>query len=99
MWRVVVCCWTYITVEFSLSSYMKTIRELLEIQQNEIDCLYTELNTEQLQNVIEQMMQTNSNIYFTGVGKSGGIASHTADMLKSMGYHAFYLSPINCLHG
>jgi len=75
------------------------IETLLRTQREELDFFYRELDSDLLERIIKKIMSTSGNIYFTGVGKSGGIATHTADMLKSLGYNAFYLHPINCLHG
>ena len=76
-----------------------TIRDLLEMQKRELDRFYQEFDGNHLQGIVDRILATRGNLYFTGVGKSGGMASHTADMLKSLGYHAFYLCPTNCLHG
>lgn len=40
-----------------------------------------------------------NNIYLTGVGKSGTLALHTTNLLKSLAINAFYLNPLDSLHG
>src|SRR3989338_3204816 len=76
-----------------------TVRDLVEMQRKELDRFYQEIDVNHLQHIVNQILSTHGNIYFSGVGKSGGMASHNADMLKSLGFHAFYLCPTNCLHG
>lgn len=39
------------------------------------------------------------NIYTMGIGKSGNIAKHFADILKSISISIYYLDTINALHG
>ena len=38
-------------------------------------------------------------VYFTGIGKSGNIAKHCCDLLKSISISAFYIECQNILHG
>ena len=41
----------------------------------------------------------NNNIFFSGIGKSGNIALHISDVLKSIGLKSFYLNLTNSTHG
>ena len=45
------------------------------------------------------LLKADKNIHFSGVGKSGNIAKHCCDLLNSIGYRAFYIDPLNALHG
>jgi arabinose-5-phosphate isomerase len=45
------------------------------------------------------MIRKSETIYFTGIGKSENIAIHCVNLLKSIGYRAFYLNAINSIHG
>jgi len=44
-------------------------------------------------------LQVARNIYFCGVGKSGNLARHASDMLKSISICSSYLDPLNAIHG
>lgn len=48
---------------------------------------------------LEAILKCKGNVLFTGVGKSGLAAELLAMMLTSVGTKAFYLSPMNALHG
>ena len=45
------------------------------------------------------IIHSSNNIYIMGVGKSGNIASHFADLLKSISYSAFSFNILNSTHG
>lgn len=52
-----------------------------------------------IQTLSDMIKECNGIIYFTGVGKSGNMAKHCCDLLKSISLKCFYLDPINALHG
>ena len=47
----------------------------------------------------DTLTETEGNIYLCGVGKSGNIAKHCCDLLKSVSLPAFYLDALNSMHG
>lgn len=53
---------------------------------------------ENIDKLIDEI-NNSTNIYFTGVGKSGTLALHTSNILKSLGIKSFYLKPVDSLHG
>lgn len=78
------------------------ILEILEKQRQAVNVFFDNLNTSDIGHVMEKMIEKRNNgnvIYWTGVGKSYNVASHSADMLKSMGFTSFSLKPVEALHG
>lgn len=39
------------------------------------------------------------NIFFAGIGKSGNMANHCCDLMKSLSYSTFFLNVVNMTHG
>ena len=63
---------------------------------------YYQINNFNLDKIIELsniIKETKNNIYLCGVGKSGNIAKHCADLLKSISYPSFYFNILNSTHG
>ena len=56
-------------------------------------------NLNEINNLCKLINSSKGNIYFTGVGKSGNIAKHCCDLLKSISYLCFYLDLLNLTHG
>jgi len=54
---------------------------------------------DKINKLVKFINQTYNNIYFIGVGKSGNIAKHCCDLLKSISIKCFYLDCLNLLHG
>lgn len=76
--------------------------QLLQQHQTEINTILCNINTDQLQSLVELFININASgnvIYWTGVGKSYNMAKHTADMFKSIGFRSFAIKPIEALHG
>lgn len=74
----------------------------LEEQQNCINYFFENFDKKIIDDIVELLIEKNNNrksIYWTGVGKSFNIASHSSDMLKSMGFSSHILKPIEGLHG
>lgn len=46
-----------------------------------------------------KLINNNSILYFTGVGKSYNMAFHSTDLIKSIGLKSFCLDPTKALHG
>lgn len=58
------------------------------------------INEDDINNLTELIIKySKSNIYFAGIGKSGNIAIHLADVFKSVGLKSFYLNIMNVTHG
>lgn len=56
-------------------------------------------NKEDIAKLSDIINQSSNNIYFCGIGKSGNMAKHCSDLLKSINYPSFYLELINLNHG
>lgn len=48
---------------------------------------------------ITKILEKATNIHFTGVGKSGTMAEHCCNLLKSIGLNSYYLNTLNATHG
>lgn len=66
---------------------------------NEIMYQIRNLNEEDIINFVELIKKCDGNIYTMGIGKSGNMAKHFADLLKSISIQISYLDTINALHG
>ena len=78
-----------------MSDIYKVVNEIkneMNYQLNNIDIMKIEI-------IIEKIKNRKGNIYCSGVGKSGTVASHFSDLLKSISINIFYLNPCNALHG
>ena len=56
-------------------------------------------NEEDALNLVQLLKECAGNIYTMGVGKSGNMAKHFADLLKSISVPCYYLETTNALHG
>jgi arabinose-5-phosphate isomerase len=72
------------------------MRELFEIQKRVLQYFFDHMDPDQ----IEELLSLNfSRFITTGVGKSGVIAKKLSSTLVSVGAKAFFLDPLNALHG
>jgi arabinose-5-phosphate isomerase len=75
-------------------------KRLLLDQKDEIDYIINNINYDKIDELINLFKDhPETNIFFTGVGKSNNIAKHYADLFKSIGYPAFTLSILDSTHG
>ncbi len=74
------------------NNLVQEIRKEANYQLNNFD-----LN--QINNLVKIITESKNNIYLMGVGKSGNIAKHFSDLLKSISLNTFYLETTNLLHG
>jgi arabinose-5-phosphate isomerase len=75
------------------------LQELLKEQRRYLDPYFDRLDLIEVDKVIQECLNTQGLIIFTGVGKSGIIAEKIAMTLISTGTKALYLPPTNFLHG
>jgi arabinose-5-phosphate isomerase len=73
--------------------------QLLSKQQQCIDIYFKELNLERCEKILQCVLSCRGVLFFTGIGKSGFVAQKIAATLMSTGTKAFFLSPIDALHG
>lgn len=66
---------------------------------NEIMYQIRNVNEEDVNDFVKLLRECDGNIYTMGIGKSGNIAKHFADLLKSISFPIQYLDTVNTLHG
>lgn len=69
-----------------------------EIKQ-EFNYQINNIDIKEIEIISNSINQCKGNIYFCGIGKSGNIANHCSDLLKSISINCFYLNIMNALHG
>jgi arabinose-5-phosphate isomerase len=84
--------------ELGYTTVMSMLK-LLEKQRDLLDYFYQNLDVSSLQCLIKEISTCSGVLFFTGVGKSGFIAQKIAATMQSTGTKAFFLSPIDALHG
>lgn len=75
------------------------LSELFREQRRYIDHYFDHLDLAQVDTVLQECLNIEGLIVFTGVGKSGIIAEKIAMTMISTGTKALYLPPTNFLHG
>lgn len=75
------------------------IQELFHTYQESVDYFFEQVDTVQVQKVVEWFKDCKGLIVFSGVGKSGLVAQKIAATLTSTGTRAIFLSPLEALHG
>lgn len=75
------------------------LSELLKEQRRNIDHYFDHLDLSAVDQVVQECLNTQGIVVFTGVGKSGIIAEKIAMTMISTGTKALYLPPTNFLHG
>lgn len=66
---------------------------------NEVNYQLDNFDLKQINKLVNLIKKADKNIYFMGIGKSGNIAKHCSDLLKSISINCHYIDPINLLHG
>ncbi len=75
------------------------IKNLLQKQKALIDAFYEALDIESCNAIFESILQAPGSCFLTGIGKSGFVAQKIASTMLSTGTKAFFLPPIDALHG
>lgn len=75
------------------------LKELIEKQKQALIHFFDVLSLEEIEKVVEECLNCRGALIFTGVGKSGLIAQKIAVTMVSTGTKAFYLSPMDAIHG
>ncbi|MBS0623075.1 MAG: KpsF/GutQ family sugar-phosphate isomerase [Verrucomicrobia bacterium] len=75
------------------------LQELFEQQRRQLDYFYQHLDIQKCQVFVQKLLEVKGHIFFSGVGKSGLIAQKITTTLMSTGTKAFFLSPVEALHG
>lgn len=66
---------------------------------NEANYQLNNFSLKDINDISELIKNCNGITYFMGIGKSGNMAKHICDLLKSLSINTFYLDTINILHG
>ncbi len=77
----------------------RMLRELFIRQKELLDHFFANIDHDACEALVEQIIKSRGVLFFTGVGKSGFIAQKIAATLMSTGTKAFFLPPIDALHG
>lgn len=75
------------------------VEKLFQQQQFLIDHFFDNIDLQKTQQILEKFLNCKGTLIFTGVGKSGIIASKLAATMLSTGTKAFYISSADALHG
>lgn len=75
------------------------IKRLLQQQQENIEYFYKKIDHNILERVFSFISSSRGVLFLTGVGKSGFVAQKVAATLMSTGTKAFFLPPLDALHG
>lgn len=75
------------------------IEQLIRASKNGLDYFFDRLDQAKFQEIVELCLKTEGTIHLAGIGKSGFIAKKIAMTLVSTGTKAFFLDPLNLLHG
>lgn len=74
-------------------------KSLFTEQRDLINYFFSSLNTESCQSLVNRILSSKGVLFLTGIGKSGFITQKIAATLMSTGTKAFYLPPLDALHG
>lgn len=74
-------------------------KDLLDRQRSHLDYFFAHLDKLACEKLLEEILACEGGLFFTGVGKSGFIAQKIAATMLSTGTKAFFLPPIDALHG
>ncbi|MCH9610064.1 MAG: Arabinose 5-phosphate isomerase KdsD [Chlamydiales bacterium] len=75
------------------------LKRLFAKQKEQLDHFFEKIDDQACTQLVESILQSEGVLFFTGVGKSGFIAQKIAATLMSTGTKAFFLPPIDALHG
>ena len=75
------------------------LKELLDNQKLYTEHFFQNLDLEPVEKLIQYLLDCKGMIFLSGIGKSGIVAKKIAYTMVSTGTRAFYLTPIDALHG
>ena len=74
-------------------------RNIIDEMKKEAIYQLNNFNLDEINKIAKLILNSNGNIYMTGIGKSENIANHFCNLLKSISISCFSLNAINALHG
>lgn len=60
---------------------------------------FDNLNLKDVNDLIDDIISCNGKVIFTGIGKNGHVAAKATSTFRSIGVHAFFLDPVDSVHG
>lgn len=75
------------------------LKELVEAQKKYTNHYFETLDLPAIEDLISLVSNCSGMLFLTGVGKSGFVAKKIAFTMVSTGTRAFYISPVDALHG
>ena len=75
------------------------LKTLFENQRKYLDHFFESVDCDQIEKLLNKLTDCKGVVVFSGVGKSGHIAEKITATFLSTGTRAFFLSPVNALHG
>lgn len=75
------------------------LKELLDKQKLYTEYFFQNLDLEPIEKLMQYLSSCKGMIFLSGIGKSGIVAKKIAYTMVSTGTRAFYLTPIDALHG
>ncbi len=74
-------------------------QDLLVKQKQHLDTYFDQIDSASCEALVDAILACQGVLYFTGIGKSGFVAQKIAATMLSTGTKAFFLPPIDALHG
>lgn len=75
------------------------LHQLFNLAKQNIDYFFEKIDIDQAEPIFDAFLRCRGVIFFTGVGKSGLVASKIAATMTSTGTKSLYVSPQDALHG
>jgi arabinose-5-phosphate isomerase len=75
------------------------LKNLFHKQKEYLEYFFAHFDYEMAEKLFSEIQKSQGVLFFTGVGKSGFVAQKIAATMMSTGTKAFYLPPIDALHG
>ena len=70
------------------------LKELFQDQKSYINHFFDRLDLEKTDKILDAILSCKGHLFFSGVGKSGIIATKLSVTFSSLGTKAFFLSPV-----
>lgn len=75
------------------------LKKLFQNQKSYINYFFDRLDLDKTEKILEAILACRGHLFFSGVGKSGIIATKLSVTFSSLGTKAFFLSPLDAMHG
>lgn len=75
------------------------LQALFQEQKQHLDYFFSSIDLAKAERILQEILSCEGSLVFSGVGKSGLIAEKLVKTFLSIGIKAFFLCPLNSLHG